>query len=510
MELWRAVLVWVAVLQSVVATKVLFLGPVSSRSHKNFYMGIVNALADDDIQVTMVSSFKPSKVRENVREVVLTGVELTDIFPNMFTSRTMSGPLTVMKVMPGLCADALGKEEVQHLLKEDFDLVFLSVFMSDCFLSIVYQLKVPLIYVSPGGLMVQLPLIIGNPRFPSYDASAVLGFQHPMTFMQRTISTLTHVAMDFFFFYFFSPRMEAECRRRGLCPDNMPSFWEISSNASLVLINGVQTIDYPARPYVPAVIHCGGIHLRPSQPLSQDLEDWVQGAGDAGFIYFSLGSAVTPSTMPEEYRTILVQVFASLQQRVLWKWDKNTMDDLPPNVRLGKWLPQQDILGDPRLSLFITHGGLLSTQESMYHGVTVLGMPVFADQHSNMNTVQREGWGRVLLWKELTFDNLKNTINIIMNDESMRAEVARRSKVLRDRPQDPGEVALYWTKYVIRHKGAPHLRSPASTMTWYQLYNVDVWATVTLLFIILTYVSIRLIVSLFFWLCFSSSKTKTE
>lgn len=47
----------------------------------------------------------------------------------------------------------------------------------------------------------------------------------------------------------------------------------------------------------------------------------------------------------DRYRKVLVQVFGSLKQRVLWKWDKDTMEDLPPNVRLGKWLPQQDILG---------------------------------------------------------------------------------------------------------------------------------------------------------------------
>nr|XP_053649729.1 UDP-glucuronosyltransferase 2B7-like [Cherax quadricarinatus] len=271
----------------------------------------------------------------------------------------------------------------------------------------------------------------------------------------------------------------------------------------------VQTIDYPARPVVPAVVHCGGIHIRPAKPLPQDLEDWVQGAGDAGFIFFSLGSAVPPSTMPEEYRTILVQVFASLKQRVLWKWDKDTMDDLPPNVRLGKWLPQQDILGDPRLRLFITHGGLLSTLESMYHGVSVLGIPVFADQHTNMIKVQRDGWGKVLFWDQLTFDNLKNTIDIVMNDTSMRAEVARWSKIMKDRPQEPAEVALYWIKYVIRHQGAYHLRCPAATMTWYELYNVDVWATVVVLLVIISYVSVRIIISLCSWL-FSRSKAKTD
>lgn len=42
---------------------------------------------------------------------------------------------------------------------------------------------------------------------------------------------------------------------------------------------------------------------------------------------------------------MLLEVLGSLQQRVLWKWDEDTMEGLPPNVRLSKWLPQQDVLG---------------------------------------------------------------------------------------------------------------------------------------------------------------------
>ena len=75
------------------------------------------------------------------------------------------------------------------------------------------------------------------------------------------------------------------------------------------------------------------------------------------------------------------------------------------------------ITGDPRLRLFITHGGLLSTLESMYHGVSVLGMPVFADQEANMLQVQRNGWGKVLLWDDLTPETLKEKILDVMNDK---------------------------------------------------------------------------------------------
>jgi len=54
---------------------------------------------------------------------------------------------------------------------------------------------------------------------------------------------------------------------------------------------------------------------------------------------------VTGASLPEETRKMFSNVFSRLKQRVLWKWDNETMPDLPANVKLGTWLPQQDILG---------------------------------------------------------------------------------------------------------------------------------------------------------------------
>ena len=48
--------------------------------------------------------------------------------------------------------------------------------------------------------------------------------------------------------------------------------------------------------------------------------------------------------MPEESRKVFVNVFSRLKQRVLWKWPTE-MPDLPSNVKLSKWIPQQDVLG---------------------------------------------------------------------------------------------------------------------------------------------------------------------
>ncbi|XP_047498158.1 UDP-glucosyltransferase 2-like isoform X1 [Penaeus chinensis] len=489
--------------------RVLFLAPISSKSHKNLYMGVAEALADRGNQVTLVSPFRPSKTRENLREILVPGISIHDYIPNLFTGKT-AGPMALMSASPALCSEALAKEEVQDLLKEKFDVVLLSMFISHCFLSIVHKMQVPYIWVSPAGPTGMTDHMIGNPSFPSFTGFVLLEAKHPLSFTERALSVFGDTFSSFMMNYLIVYWMDDVCRSRGLCPDDMPSLNEMQFGASLLIQNHVRTLDNPPRPFVPNVIAVGGIHCRPAQPLPPDLEEWVQGAGEAGFIFFSLGSAVIPSDMPEEYRQILVKVFGSLKQRVLWKWDREDMPDMPPNVRLGKWLPQQDILGHESLRLFITHGGQLSTMESTYHGIPVLGLPVMGDQQTNMVQVAREGWGKVLFWDQLSEEALAEGIRSVMGDRSMREEAKRRSRVMKDQPQPAGDVASYWVNYVIRHKGAPHLRSPVVTMPWYQVYNVDVWMTTAAVAIVITYLLLKLLAAVCARLCSSKGKRKRD
>ncbi|XP_063602422.1 UDP-glycosyltransferase UGT5-like isoform X1 [Penaeus indicus] len=470
------------------AYRALFLAPVASRSHKNFFSGVARALAEDGNEVTLATPYAPKSPPPHLlREVVLRDADLHRYFPNAFSGNIMAAPLTVIKESFDVCLRTLGSPEVQSLLKEEFEVVLLSSFFSDCYLAVVHQLKVPFIYVSPLGLVGPQADLAGNPTFPSFCAAPVFTFEHPLTFTQRLVNAVGELAASAIFRYGIGYVSDWKCRRSGLCPDDMPAVNEMRLNSSLVILNSVKNLETPVRPYVPGVIHAGGIHCRAARPLPEDLAKWVDESGEAGFIFFSLGSAVKPSDMPEKYRKVLVNVFGSLRQRVLWKWDVDSMVDLPPNVRLGKWLPQQDILSHPKLRLFITHGGLLSTLESTYHGTPVLGIPVFGDQVGNMMEVQRQGWGRTLRWGEFDEDLLRETIYSIMDNPKMLAVVERRSAVMRDLPQSPAREVSYWVGYVVRHGGARHMRSPVYTMAWYQLYNVDVWGTVTVLLCALIY-----------------------
>jgi len=48
------------------------------------------------------------------------------------------------------------------------------------------------------------------------------------------------------------------------------------------------------------------------------------------------------------------------------------------------------------------------------------------------------------------------------------------SERFKDRPMSPAESVVYWTEYVVRHKGAPHLKSHAMNLSWYQYFLLDI------------------------------------
>ncbi|KAJ4441094.1 hypothetical protein ANN_10944 [Periplaneta americana] len=94
-----------------------------------------------------------------------------------------------------------------------------------------------------------------------------------------------------------------------------------------------------------------------SRQQRMDLQQYLDNAPD-GVIYFSMGSNLQSSQMPESKRDAILKAFSKLKQKVLWKWETETLPGQPPNVKLGKWLPQNDILGDDKQRDSKTEGRL--------------------------------------------------------------------------------------------------------------------------------------------------------
>ena len=51
----------------------------------------------------------------------------------------------------------------------------------------------------------------------------------------------------------------------------------------------------------------------------------------------------------------------------------------------------------------------------------------------------------------------------------------RVSTLMRDQMESPLERAVYWIEYVIRHKGAPHLRTASRDLSFFQRSLFDVF-----------------------------------
>lgn len=67
-----------------------------------------------------------------------------------------------------------------------------------------------------------------------------------------------------------------------------------------------------------------------------------------GFIYFSLGTNVKSKDLQEESLNAILETLRELPYKVLWKFeaDEEAMPRKPNNVKLIKWAPQLDILGE--------------------------------------------------------------------------------------------------------------------------------------------------------------------
>lgn len=86
-----------------------------------------------------------------------------------------------------------------------------------------------------------------------------------------------------------------------------------------------------------------------------------------------------------------------------------------------------------------------------------------------------------------------------------REKVKSLSKLYHDRPMKPKDTLVYWTEYVIKYKGAPHLKVAGVELNWFQYMLIDVVAFLATVLVLILYI-ISKIIKLLFQLCFRSKK----
>ncbi|XP_049794885.1 UDP-glucuronosyltransferase 2C1-like [Schistocerca nitens] len=408
-----------------------------------------------------------------------------------------------------VCEAALGSREVRGLLgaasRRRPDLALLDGAFPDCLLALAHRLGAP---------HALLNTVAAHPGAASWAAASPapfsvtpfmgLPYTDRMALPQRLLNAAYHVALRAM--QVLSTKLLLEpCVRRHLGPDVPPISW-LARNTSFVLQNALSPTTLP-RAYFPDVAEVGCLHCRPAKPLPQDLEEFVSGS-PSGFVLVSMGSGVRAANMPAALHRLLMSAFGSLPYRVLWKHEAGPGGEgvpqlelelegprraplngtagsglelelepglrVPGNVMLRRWLPQQDLLGHPRLRAFVGHGGLLSVLEAGFHGAPLLALPVFCDHDANAAAARRAGFARVLQLRGLTAPALAAAVRAVATDPRYREAAYRQSVLIRDQPTPPLEKAVFWTEYLLRHKGdTRHLQSAARDMAWWQLYCLD-------------------------------------
>jgi len=367
--------------------------------------------------------------------------------------------------------DVLKHENVQKLLKsnEKFDLVILEDFLDHALKGFCYHYNAPCIMFSSIGLSRLVSAQIGNPYFPSYMPDFMLPYTTNMNFFQRLKNSFIYVFSQLYQHFYIMPRHNELLQKYF---PGAPHVDDLYYNVSLVFLNGHVSTQAPV-PLVPNAIEIGGMHIKPTKPLPKDLKEYLDSAKD-GAIFFSMGSNLKSIDMPVEKRDAILKTFGKLKQKVLWKWEDENLPGKPSNVKVGKWLPQPDILAHPNVKLFITHGGLLSTVEAVYHGLPVVGIPVYGDQKMNLGFAVSNGFGLEVPYSDLTEEKLSAAIQEILTNPKYGENAKTRSKIMHDQPMKPLDKAVFWVEYVLRHQGAPHLRTAAINLTWYQYLLLDV------------------------------------
>ncbi|KAI1904891.1 hypothetical protein AGOR_G00010340 [Albula goreensis] len=266
------------------------------------------------------------------------------------------------------------------------------------------------------------------------------------------------------------------------------TFCEVMGKADIWLIRTYWDFEYP-RPFLPNFKFVGGLHCEPAKPLSEDMEDFVQSSGDDGIVVFSLGSMI--KNLTKERANTFASALGQIPQKVIWRYSGEKPETLAPNTRVYDWIPQNDLIGHPKTKAFITHGGTNGIYEAIYHGIPMVGIPLFADQPDNMSRIKAKGAAVVLHFNNMQSKDLVDGLNTVMNDPSYKENAVKLSRIHHDQPMKPLDRAVFWIEFVMRNKGAKHLRVQAHNLSWYQYHSLDVFAVLLVTVMLVTFISFK-------------------
>ncbi|XP_064289498.1 UDP-glucuronosyltransferase 1A1-like isoform X3 [Passer domesticus] len=374
------------------------------------------------------------------------------------------------------------KELIRYLEESKFDAILTDPVLP-CGAILAEYLSLPSVYFLqqiPCGLEYQATQC---PNPPSYVPRVFTDLTDRMTFLQRVKNMLYDIPNFFLCDVVFQPYAELASeflKREVTVPD-------LLRQASIWLMKLDFVLHFP-KPLMPNMVLISGVNCA-YKKLSQEFEAMVNASGEHGIVVFSLGSMV--SEIPMKKAMEIAEGLGTVPQTVFWRYTGKAPPNLPKNVKLVKWLPQNDLLAHPKTRAFITHGGSHGVYEGICNAVPMVLMPLFGDQMDNAKRVESRGAGLTLNILEMTSNDISNALKAVINDKRYKENIQRLSDLHLDRPIHPLDLAVHWVEFVMRHKGAPHLRPAAHDLNWVQYHSLDVIAFLAAVTLLVLFISFK-------------------
>ena len=447
---------------------------LASSRHK-----ISNSIKDSGIQCkTFQSNVEVASLKalqNKVNEDVYVGTTISSV----------TSLITLYSKISGEEEGLFSQDEVINSLRDaNFDFIVTDVSMPQFLLP--YILDVPFAYLAT----TCLGWPSKEPSFVSFVPNTLAPYTDKMGILQRTVN----LGYSTFFTLVLSITGMRTMTYADLPPKSQS---DLVSRADMCFRLKDATVETP-RPQNPNIINIGGIMGRPGLPLADNFENIVSSA-ENGVVLMCFGT--TFSDMPPSIIAKFAEAFAQLKQTVIWKFSKE-IPNLPENVKVFSWVPQNDLLAHNNVIAFVTHFGVNSIFEAVYHGVPVVGFPLTGDQHNNGAFVHDRGYGKRLNINSFSPEELVQSIEDVIQDD-YRNRMAKASELLYDLPP-AGDTAAFWIRHVIKH-GSKHLRPHAQDMIWYEYLMLDV-----LLFTAVVVISFVYVMEMLCRRMFCKRKAKTD
>ncbi|OAK46177.1 macrolide family glycosyltransferase [Bacillus wiedmannii] len=136
-------------------------------------------------------------------------------------------------------------------------------------------------------------------------------------------------------------------------------------------------------------------------------------------IYISLGTVFNEAL---DFYKLCMKAFENSDHTIVMSIGNKTkisdLGNIPKNFIVKNYVPQTKLLAYAKL--FITHGGMNSTHEGLYNGIPLIVIPQSADQPVIAKQVENFGAGIKLSMKELTEEQLRESVEIVLNNLSFK------------------------------------------------------------------------------------------